>query len=50
MLSTLAMQLAFYDDVSAYEACIESAQTQQARGDCEQLREQSPLGSRFVFE
>jgi hypothetical protein len=50
MLSTLAMQLVFYDDVSAYEACIESAQTQQARGGCEQLREQSPLGSRFLFE
>lgn len=50
MLSTLAMQLVFYDDVSAYEACMQSAQTQQARGDCEQLREQSPLGSRFLFE
>ena len=50
MLSTLAMQLVFYADVSAYESCIESAQTQQARGACEQLREQSPIGSRLLFE
>ena len=50
MLLTLVMQLAFYADVSAYESCLESAQTQQARGACEQLREQSPSGSRLLFE
>jgi hypothetical protein len=50
MLSTLAMQAMFYDDVSAYEDCIASAQTQQARGACEELREQSPLGTRLLLE
>ncbi|GAA6526216.1 hypothetical protein [Intrasporangium sp. DVR] len=50
MLSTLAVQAVFYDDVSAYEQCIESAQTQQARGACEQLREDSSFGARFLLQ
>lgn len=50
MLSTLAMQAVYYDDISAYEQCIASAQTQQARGACEDLREQGPFGARLLLQ
>lgn len=43
LLSTLAMQIAFYDKVSAYEQCLDGAQTSQARGDCDQQRNTSLL-------
>ncbi len=44
LLSNLAVQALFYESVSAYERCIETAQTAQAAGACEELRRQSPLG------
>lgn len=50
LLSTLAVQAVFYDEVSAYERCTSEAQTQQARGTCEELRDKGPLGIGFVLE
>ncbi|MEW1954888.1 hypothetical protein [Terrabacter sp. NPDC080008] len=44
LLSTLAMQVAFYDKVSAYERCLDGAQTTIARGECDQQRDASMLG------
>lgn len=44
LLSTLAMQAAFYDKVSAYEQCLDGAQTSLARADCEQQKDASLLG------
>lgn len=44
LLSNLAVQALFYESVSAYERCVESAQTSQAAGTCEELRRKSPLG------
>lgn len=44
LLSNLALQGLFYESVSAYEQCVEMAQTSQAAGECEELRRQSPLG------
>ena len=44
LLSSLGMQAVFYESVSAYEQCLEGAQTQQAKATCEQLRRQSPFG------
>lgn len=44
LLSTLAMQVAFYDKVSAYEQCLDGAQTSLARGDCEHQKDASLLG------
>ncbi len=44
LLSTLAMQVAFYDSVSAYEQCLDGAQTSLARGACDQQRDASLLG------
>ena len=44
LLSTLALQLAFYDSWSAYEDCIAGAQTQQATADCVQLKDTGMLG------
>ena len=34
LLSTLAVQVAFYDSVSAYEECLAGAQTSIAAGSC----------------
>lgn len=50
LLSSLGLQAMFYDSVHAYEECLENAQTQQARGACEKLRDESPLGTRFLLE
>jgi hypothetical protein len=44
LLSTLLFQAAFYRTVSAYEECLDTAQTAVAQGDCQQLRELGPLG------
>jgi len=44
LLSTLAMQVAFYDAVSGYEQCLDGAQTSLARAGCEQLKNSSLLG------
>ncbi|HET9631878.1 MAG TPA: hypothetical protein VFP73_05740 [Terrabacter sp.] len=44
LLSTLTMQVAFYDKVSAYEQCLDQAQTNLAKGECEQQRNASLLG------
>ncbi len=38
LLSTLALQIPFYDAISAYEECVAGAQTSIAEGDCAQLR------------
>ena len=50
MLSTLVLQAVYYDSVRSYEECIAGAQTQQALGECELLKQDSPLGSRLLFE
>ena len=44
LLTTLVMQILLYGPVSAYESCIDNAQTALARADCQQLRESGPLG------
>jgi 4-hydroxybenzoate polyprenyltransferase len=44
LLSTLAMQIVFYDTVSAYEECLAGAQTSIAAGSCEQLRDAGMFG------
>lgn len=44
LLSTLTMQAAFYDKVSAYEQCLDQAQTNLAKGECDQQRDSSLLG------
>ena len=44
LLSTLTMQAAFYDKVSAYERCLDGAQTSIAKGECAQQRNASLLG------
>jgi cytochrome bd-type quinol oxidase subunit 2 len=44
LLSTLALQVAFYGTVSAYEECLAGAQTNLAQADCEKLKESSMLG------
>lgn len=44
LLSTLALQVVFYDTVSAYEQCLDGAQTSTAAGDCEQLRDSGLFG------
>lgn len=41
---TLGLQGVFYRSLVAYQACLASAQTQQAAAACEPLRQQSPLG------
>jgi heme/copper-type cytochrome/quinol oxidase subunit 4 len=38
LLSTLALQVAFYNTVSAYEECLAGAQTNLAQADCEKLK------------
>lgn len=50
LLSGLAMQGLFYESVSAYERCVEQAQTSRAAAVCEELRENSPLGRGFPLE
>jgi hypothetical protein len=50
MLSTLVLQAVYYESVSAYEQCLAGAQTQQARGECERLKQEGPLGSRLLLE
>jgi len=44
LLSTLALQVAFYDTVRAYEECLAGAQTSLAEGDCAQLRNAGMAG------
>ncbi len=44
LLSTLAMQVAFYDTVSAYEECLAGAQTSIAAGSCAPLRDAGLFG------
>ena len=44
LLSTLALQVAFYRSVSAYEECRAGAQTKQAQADCEELRDSATFG------
>lgn len=44
LLSTLALQVAFYSTVSAYEECLAGAQTSIAQADCEKIKESSMLG------
>ena len=44
LLSTLALQVAFYDTVSAYEECVAGAQTSIAQGDCAKLRDAGMMG------
>lgn len=50
LLSSLGVQVVFYETVRAYEQCVETAQTQQARAACEELRRDSPLGTGFPLE
>ena len=50
MLASLAGQAVFYADISAYEECLRGAQTQQARGACEELREEGPAGFRLLVQ
>jgi RsiW-degrading membrane proteinase PrsW (M82 family) len=44
LLSGLALQVAFYDAVSAYETCVAGAQTSIAEGDCAKLRDAGMIG------
>lgn len=44
LLSTLAMQVAFYDSVRAYEECLAGAQTGIAQDTCAQQRDSGMLG------
>jgi len=44
LLSTLTLQVVFYDSVSAYERCLAGAQTSIAQGDCQQLRDAGMFG------
>jgi heme/copper-type cytochrome/quinol oxidase subunit 4 len=44
LLSSLALQVAFYDSVSAYEKCVAGAQTSIAEGDCAKLRDAGMVG------
>lgn len=44
LLSTLAMQVAFYDTVSAYEECLAGAQTSIAAASCAPLRDAGLFG------
>ena len=44
LLSTLAVQVAFYDTVSAYEECLAGAQTSIAAGSCAPLRDAGLFG------
>lgn len=44
LISSLALQVAFYDSVSAYEECLAGAQTSIAQGGCEQLKETGMFG------
>jgi RsiW-degrading membrane proteinase PrsW (M82 family) len=44
LVSNLAVQALFYEAVNAYEQCVDTAQTSQAAGECEELRRKSPLG------
>jgi len=44
LLSTLAVQVAFYDSVSAYEECLAGAQTSIAAGSCAPLRDTGLFG------
>jgi hypothetical protein len=41
---SLLLQALMYGPVSRYEECVAGAQTSVARGQCEQLRDVSPLG------
>lgn len=43
-ITSLLLQALMYGPVSRYEDCIAGAQTNVARGQCERLREASPLG------
>ncbi len=43
-VTSLLLQALMYGTVSRYEECIAGAQTNVARGQCERLREASPLG------
>jgi hypothetical protein len=45
MLLTLVVQVFFYGPVSAYEQCLDQAQTSTARASCEQLQRTGLLGS-----
>jgi flagellar biosynthesis component FlhA len=44
LLSTLALQVAFYGSVRAYEECLAGAQTKQASADCEVLKNAGMFG------
>lgn len=44
LLSTLVLQVAFYDSWSAYESCLSGAQTRQATADCEHLKDAGMVG------
>lgn len=48
-LGTLVLQGAFYSTVKRYEDCLDQAQTQAARGVCEDLRKSGPLGGNISF-
>ncbi len=50
MLSTLVLQAVYYDSVRSYEECVAGALTQQARGECELMRQNGPLGPRLLTE
>ena len=44
LLSMLALQVAFYGTVSAYEDCLSGAQTKQAEADCDVIRDTGMFG------
>ena len=44
LLSSLALQVVFYDSVHAYEECVAGAQTSIAEGDCAPLKDAGMIG------
>jgi len=44
LLSSLALQVVFYDSVQAYEECVARAQTSIAEGDCAPLKDAGMIG------
>ncbi|GAA2743727.1 hypothetical protein GCM10009868_18650 [Terrabacter aerolatus] len=44
LLSTLSLQIVFYDAVSSYEQCLAGAQTSLAQASCVQLRDAGMFG------
>jgi len=44
LLSSLALQVAFYDSVHAYEECVAGAQTSIAEGECAPLKDAGMIG------